>query len=85
MAIGDLNDLLDVDLPDDDWDTVGGLIFNVLERIPSEGEAIETHGFRFTVIEMDGRRVKRVMVAPLESARSEAGADDERAESARRD
>jgi putative hemolysin len=85
IAIGDLDDLLDVDLPDDDWDTLGGLIFNVLERIPSEGEAIETHGFRFTVIEMDGRRVKRVMVAPIDNAQPAAAAADERAESARRD
>ena len=64
IAIGDLDDLLDVDLPDEDWDTLGGFIFNTLEHVPIEGEFIVDHGWRFTVIEMEGRRIKRVMVTP---------------------
>ena len=61
-AIGDVADLLRVELPDDDWDTVGGLIFNTLEHVPVVGESIEVEGWRFTVAEMDGRRVQRARV-----------------------
>jgi CBS domain containing-hemolysin-like protein len=64
IAIGDLDDLLGVELPDDDWDTLGGLIFNTLEHVPTDGEFMVAHGWRFTVIEMEGRRIKRVMVMP---------------------
>ena len=61
--------------PDDDWDTLGGLIFNTLEHVPIEGEFMVDQGWwRFTVIEMEGRRIKRVMVTP-EVDLSEAGTE----------
>ena len=63
VGIGDLNDLLDTRLPDDDWDTLGGFIFNTLEHVPAAGEFILSEGWRFTVKEMDGRRVKSVNVS----------------------
>src|SRR6266508_30917 len=37
-AIDEINELLDKDLPDDEWDTVGGLIMGLLGKIPLEGE-----------------------------------------------
>ena len=64
IAIGDLNDLLDVELPDDDWETLGGLIFNTLEHVPVAGESVSNQGFLFTVTEMEGRRIKLVRVEP---------------------
>jgi CBS domain containing-hemolysin-like protein len=66
MSIGDLDDLLDSELPDDDFDTLGGLILDRLEHIPAEGEYVVAQGWRFTVTEMEGRRIKRVMVARAE-------------------
>jgi CBS domain containing-hemolysin-like protein len=66
VAISDIDDLLHVELPDDDWDTVGGLVFNTLEHVPVVGESIEAEGWRFTVTEMDGRRIQRVRVDRIE-------------------
>jgi putative hemolysin len=63
VSIGDLNDLLETRLPDDDWDTLGGFIFNTLEHVPSMGECIVSDGWTFRVTEMDGRRVKWVNIA----------------------
>ena len=37
LAVDELNELLDADLPEGDWDTVGGLLFNVLGRVPGRG------------------------------------------------
>jgi CBS domain containing-hemolysin-like protein len=68
VAIDELEDLLEADLPDDDWDTIGGLIFNTLGHVPSLGEVIELEGWQFTVAEMDGRRVSRVRVERGERA-----------------
>lgn len=62
MAIGDLNDLLSSEIPDDDWDTVGGFLFGTLEHVPEEGESVVRDGWRFTAAEMEGRRVRRVKV-----------------------
>jgi magnesium and cobalt transporter len=62
MAIHDLNELVDGELPDDDWDTVAGLVFSTLEHVPVPGEELEYDGFRFTVVEVEGRRIRKVRV-----------------------
>ncbi|MFN8023102.1 MAG: hemolysin family protein [Acidimicrobiales bacterium] len=62
VAIDELDDVLDTELPDDDWDTLGGLVFNTLGHVPVAGEHLVTHGWRFTVREMEGRRIKQVEV-----------------------
>jgi CBS domain containing-hemolysin-like protein len=65
LSISDLNELLDSDLPDDDWDTVGGLIFNTLGHVPNVGETVDVDGYRFRVERLQGRRITRVRVTPL--------------------
>ena len=62
MQVEDLNDVLDAELPDEEWDTVGGLLFGTLEHVPEPGEAVELEGWRFTAEELDGRRIKLVRV-----------------------
>lgn len=62
MSIDDLNDLLGTRLPDDDWDTVGGFVFNTLEHVPEEGESIVHDGWRFTAAEVEGLRIRQVKV-----------------------
>ena len=62
MSISDLNDLLGLSIPDDDWDTVGGFLFGTLEHVPAVGEAIVHDGWRFNAAEVEGRRVRRVKV-----------------------
>lgn len=63
LRVDELNDILDVNLPEDeDFDTVGGYVSFVLGRVPSKGETFERDGVRFTVLESDQRRVKRLRV-----------------------
>ena len=62
MGISDLNDLLGLSIPDDDWDTVGGFLFGTLEHVPAVGESIVHDGWRFNAAEVEGRRVRRVKV-----------------------
>ena len=63
MSISDLNDLLDLGLPDDHWETVAGFLFGTLEHVPTEGESITQDGWRFTATEVEGRRIRRVKVS----------------------
>lgn len=68
VRIDDLNDELDVDLPEDgDYDTVGGFVFSTLGHIPDEGEAFDFAGLRFTVTSAERTKVNRVKVERLES------------------
>ena len=62
-------------VPEDDvYDTVGGFIMSVLERIPVVGDAVEIEDGTLDVQRMDGRRVDRVRFTPTPDA------GDERAE-----
>lgn len=63
MPVDEFNNLLGADLPDDDWDTVGGLIFGRLGRVPEQGETVVEAGFQLTVEQLEGRRITRVRVA----------------------
>ncbi len=64
MSIDELNEVVNGDLPDDDWETVGGLVFSTLEHVPVPGEDVEFEGWHFTVEEVEGRRVRLVRVRP---------------------
>ena len=63
MPVDQLNTLMDADLPDDHWDTVGGLIFGTLGRVPRVGESVEVGGFKLEVEHMQGRRIARVRLS----------------------
>jgi CBS domain containing-hemolysin-like protein len=67
-GIHDLAELLKRDLPDDDWDTVGGFVFGMLGHVPTAGESIEYEDHRFTAEKVEGRRVACVLVQPLPHA-----------------
>jgi CBS domain containing-hemolysin-like protein len=67
--IGDVSDILGVRFPDDEWDTVGGLVYNLLGRVPEGGETITCEGYDFTVERMEGQRIMSVLVAPTPERR----------------
>ena len=62
--------LLEVDIPDDiEVATVGGLVSELLGRIPQQGDMIDWQGIRLTVLSAGRRGVDLVSVVPLEAAR----------------
>ena len=64
--IDDLNDRLNLDLPEDeDYDTVGGFVFAELGHIPDPGESFEAHGIKVTVDEAERTKVIAVTVEKL--------------------
>jgi CBS domain containing-hemolysin-like protein len=63
LSVEDLSELVGMRLPDEDWDTVGGLILGLAGRVPEEGETFEVEGVRLTAERVQGRRVSRVRVS----------------------
>jgi len=63
LSVDDLSALLARTLPDEGWDTVGGLVLGLAGRVPEEGETFELLGLRITADRVQGRRVARVRVA----------------------
>ena len=62
FTIGDFNDRFGTDLPDEDYNTVGGFVFGVLGRAPEVGDTIEEAGMQFDVLEVDGSRIEKMSV-----------------------
>jgi putative hemolysin len=72
LSIDELNELLGLELPDSDWDTVGGFLLGRLGHVPQEGEHVDHNGQKFTVEKMEGHRIARVRVTrPPERADGE--------------
>jgi len=65
MAISEFNDHFQTKLDEDEFDTVGGFLFGILEHVPVTGESLEIDGWRFVVDELEGRRITRVRVLPV--------------------
>jgi CBS domain containing-hemolysin-like protein len=63
LPVEDLAEVAGVALPDEDWDTVGGLVMGLAERIPDEGERFSYGPLTLTVTRMQGRRVGDVLVS----------------------
>lgn len=62
LPIAELNDALGIDLPHEHWNTVGGLMFGLLGKIPAAGALVEVDGMRLTAESVRGRRIVTVIV-----------------------
>jgi putative hemolysin len=74
VSIRDVNDTLDLDIEDEDFDTLGGLLYHELGKVPNVGDEVRVDGALVTVLSITGRRVRKVRVtkvAPTQSAPAE--------------
>jgi CBS domain containing-hemolysin-like protein len=73
MPIDEINELLDVELPHEEWNTVGGLVFGLLGRVPLEGESVRFDGIDFKTERITGRRIQKVIVSKGKEATALSG------------
>jgi putative hemolysin len=67
-SVDDADDLLGAELPQGPWDTVGGLMLDLVGRVPDPGDSVEVDGFRLTALDVRGRRIGRVRIEPMRVA-----------------
>ncbi|MFN3723942.1 MAG: HlyC/CorC family transporter [Paracoccaceae bacterium] len=65
MTIRDLNRATDWNLPDDEANTIAGLVIHEAQMIPNEGQAFSFHGFRFEVVQKRENRIVKLKLRPL--------------------
>ena len=65
MTIRDVNRATDWSLPDDEANTIAGLVIHEAQTIPTVGQVFSFHGFRFEVIEREANRLTKLRVRPL--------------------
>ena len=62
LDVDELGALVDIDLPAEDWDTVGGLVLGLAGRVPREGESFDVGHITITTVRVQGRLVAKVRV-----------------------
>jgi putative hemolysin len=71
MRVDELKPMLNIEsLPDEErvgYQTLGGFIMSQFDTIPVTGQTLDWSNWRFEVVDMDGRRIDKVLVAPLQS------------------
>jgi len=65
MSVDDVRDRLDINLPEGEYVTLGGFLFDGFGHIPAEGESLDVDGWELRVTEMDNRRIAKVVAKRL--------------------
>jgi len=65
MPLDEVVELLGSELPEGDWDTIGGLMFHLLGRVPVSGESAQCDGHRLRAENVSGRRIGAVHIEPI--------------------
>ena len=60
-----MRDRLDINLPEGEYVTLGGFLFDGFGHIPAEGESLDVDGWELLVTEMDKRRIAKVVAKRL--------------------
>lgn len=62
MLITEFNDKLNLDLPTDDFDTIGGFVFDLFGRIPEKDETVKYGNLSFKIKEIEGTKIMRLTI-----------------------
>ena len=68
-----MSEELGMELPDTEWDTVGGLVFNLLGHVPEEGETVRFQNLELRTERVQGSRIVSVLITRV-PADDDAGA-----------
>jgi putative hemolysin len=73
MQADEMADHLNIDLPENrDYETVAGYVLSHMHHLPATGETVDAQGWRFEVVDLDGRRIDKVIASRLAGAHRQA-------------
>jgi CBS domain containing-hemolysin-like protein len=79
IDLDDFNDIMGTDLPNSEADTLGGLIYSRIGRVPTAGDHVQIEGLQLTVEQVSGQRIRKVR-AQKQASISENGDKDHHAD-----
>jgi CBS domain containing-hemolysin-like protein len=62
MSLEQCNKLLDADLPEEEFDTIGGLVLHLCGRMPQKGDKVYSEGYTFDVLEVEKTKIVKVSI-----------------------
>ncbi|MEO6866700.1 MAG: hemolysin family protein [Gaiellales bacterium] len=75
-SVEELNERFGLGLPEDDYLTIGGVVFGLLGQAPHEGDVVRLGGLRMEVVETDGPRIVHVDLIMREAGSGQDGTSD---------
>ncbi len=60
--VEEMEELFDLELAEDDFITVGGLVTHALGRLPAKGEVLDIKGLKFEILDVDQKKIKKVRI-----------------------
>ncbi|HOV48598.1 MAG TPA: hemolysin family protein [Anaerolineae bacterium] len=76
IPLDDVQELLNLPLPLDEADSLGGFVYNELGHIPVVGETLTYNGVAFSVVATDGRRIRKVRAAAIPASPEDTTAQE---------
>jgi putative hemolysin len=67
LSLADLNETLGTDLPEKEFETVGGYIYDLVGSVPEQGKILESSGLKFLVEKVVGQRISTVKITKIKS------------------
>ncbi len=61
-SIDDINERFDQDIPNEDFQTIGGYVFGLLGREPEKGDIVEDKNITYTILEVDGIKIQKIQM-----------------------
>ena len=62
ISIEEINEILNIEIPENDFETLGGFIFDLLGRVPKKGEKIKYHNLKILIEQVVKNRIRRVKI-----------------------
>jgi putative hemolysin len=67
MPVDEFGDRLKLSIPRDaKFETVAGYVLSIISRLPKVGETFEHNGWKFEVLDLDGRRIDKILMSKLD-------------------
>lgn len=73
VSLDAVNELFDLDLESEDYDTIGGFVYHHLGKVPAPGDECQADGLSLQVLSVAGRRIRKLRVKKLPPPRSSNG------------
>jgi putative hemolysin len=62
MRIEEVNEEMELDLPEGDYETVAGFVLHLLGHIPKQNEQLRYKGLKLVITEMRGRKIEKILL-----------------------
>ncbi|MBU2591231.1 MAG: hemolysin family protein [Nitrospinota bacterium] len=73
MEIDSIQEELDIEIPEGDYETIGGFLTDKMQKIPAKGETLEDGGLLFQVLESDARHINKIKMSRIEPIKGKEG------------